>query len=123
MNCETCLQANKIPHCYDTVTVTIGNLDAAYQNTAVIVKITNTATGKERTESVTADGSGVVTFTAFNMMEGTYKLEVLNVSYEPLTIYSTQTDDSVETSGCCVEFDTFNYSASSDFPLTFTTCT
>jgi len=123
MNCQTCLQANEIPNCYDTVTITVGYLEAAYQNTAVIVKITNVPTGKERTEAITTDGSGNVTFTAFNMMEGDYKIEVLLAStYEPLTIYSVQTDDASETSGCCVEFSTFPYSASSDFALNFKTC-
>lgn len=105
MNCTTCLQANPVPNCYTGgPTITVGYLDASYQNTTVIVKITNTATGKLRTEDITTDGSGNVTFTAFNMMDHKYKIEVvLPDTSEPLTIYSVVTNDATETSGCCVE--------------------
>ena len=124
MNCQTCLKANKIPNCYTgSPTITVGYLDAAYQNTAVIVKIANTATGKLRTEEITTDGSGNVTFTAFDMMSHIYKVEViLPDTSEPLTIYSTVTNDSTETSGCCVEFEAYDYASTDNQTLNYKTC-
>ena len=123
MNCENCLKANAIPNCYTgTVLITIGYLEAAYFSTNVLVKITNTATGKEILEVVATDGAGVVTFTAFNLMES-YKVDVLDIStYQPLTIYTNETTDSVTSYSCCVEFETINLTAEADFSLNFIGC-
>ena len=123
MNCNDCITANAIPNCYTgSVTITIGYLSSDYFSTGVTVKIVNIATGKERYESVTTDGAGVVTFTAFDMGEK-YHIEVLDATtWQPLTIYSTETNDSSVTSGCCVEFKTLETSTTNDITLNFETC-
>ena len=108
MNCNDCIRANPINRC--AATIYIPHV-AGPPNEEYLITITNTATGRVESETVTAVGHSLTVPVSFELMNG--------VTYSIKAYHDGVSNDAHELqvggeTGCCIEFTTYDLNIGGD---------
>lgn len=126
MNCNSCIKINAIPSCIDSVAFRLQGITLpGSPDEVVVVRITDTATGQTTTLPVVTNGGGIITLgldvaAIYPLMDHWYKMEFL-VDGSPAKLLLTN-PDATEVEGCCIEFTTFDYTATEQWQLSNIRC-
>lgn len=126
MTCNTCLKINPLPSCIDTDEFYLTGITFPdYVNEVIIIRITDTATGRVDNMPILTDGSGAIVdgfevSTLYPLMQHWYKIEFI-AQGSPANFLLTN-PDATESTGCCMEFFATDLTASDNWPLSSLEC-
>jgi len=108
MNCNECIKANPINRC--AATIYVPHVSGP-QNEDYLVTITNLATNRVESVTVTAAGHSLTIPVSFELMNGqTYSIK----AYHNGLSSDAHTFDVGGETGCCIEFQTYDLEIGGD---------
>lgn len=126
MNCTTCIKLNPLPTCTDTEGFDLSGLTFPdYIGEVIMARFKDSATGRVENLPLVINGSGEVTggfdiASIMPLMNHWYKIEFFHGSV-PANFILTNPDATTET-GCCLEFEAVDLTASDGWELTSQGC-